>query len=70
MKVARMAKGLGMGVVVYDPYASKEVAKQAGVELRGELAALLPDVVSFFLLYPYFCSFFGAWWSMFHEAWS
>jgi D-3-phosphoglycerate dehydrogenase len=44
MKVARMAKGLGMGVVVYDPYASKEVAKQAGVELRGELAALLPDV--------------------------
>ncbi|KAK4153085.1 D-isomer specific 2-hydroxyacid dehydrogenase [Chaetomidium leptoderma] len=44
MKVARMAKGLGMVVVVFDPYASLEVAKEAGVELRGELGALLPDV--------------------------
>lgn len=54
MKVARMAKGLGMAVVVYDPYASAEVAKQAGVELRGGLAALLPDVVSLLLLLSLF----------------
>ncbi|SPQ26821.1 a706aeda-14e6-4d18-80a2-dabc8625b41d [Thermothielavioides terrestris] len=32
MKVARMAKGLGMRVVVFDPYASAEVAAQVGVE--------------------------------------
>ncbi|KAK4044315.1 D-isomer specific 2-hydroxyacid dehydrogenase [Parachaetomium inaequale] len=44
VQVARMAKGLGMVVVVFDPYASKEVAEQAGVELRGELGGLLPDV--------------------------
>jgi D-3-phosphoglycerate dehydrogenase len=44
MKVARMAKGLGMAVVVYDPYASAEVAKQAGVELRAELGSMLPEV--------------------------
>ncbi|KAJ4293954.1 hypothetical protein N0V88_005468 [Collariella sp. IMI 366227] len=30
-----MAKGLGMEVVVYDPYASSEVARQVGVGLRG-----------------------------------
>ncbi|KAL2171239.1 hypothetical protein VTG60DRAFT_3345 [Thermothelomyces hinnuleus] len=45
MKVARMAKGLGMRVLVFDPYASKEVAGQAGVELRDELGVLLPEVV-------------------------
>jgi D-3-phosphoglycerate dehydrogenase len=45
MKVARMAKGLGMRVVVFDPYASAEVARESGVELRGELGGLLPDVV-------------------------
>jgi D-3-phosphoglycerate dehydrogenase len=44
MKVARMAKGLGMVVVVFDPYASKEVAAQAGVELRGGLEELLGEV--------------------------
>ncbi|KAL2266062.1 hypothetical protein VTJ83DRAFT_5414 [Remersonia thermophila] len=43
MKVARMAKGLGMGVVVFDPYASAEVARQAGVELRGELEAVVRE---------------------------
>lgn len=41
--VARMAVGLGMRVVVFDPYASAEVAKQAGVELRPRLADVLPD---------------------------
>ncbi|KAL1837463.1 hypothetical protein VTJ49DRAFT_3762 [Mycothermus thermophilus] len=44
MKVARMAKGLGMNVVVFDPYASAEVARQAGVELRGELDAVVREV--------------------------
>ncbi|KAK3896756.1 hypothetical protein C8A05DRAFT_39697, partial [Staphylotrichum tortipilum] len=44
MQVARMGKGLGMRVVVFDPYASEAVAKEAGVELRGELAGLLPEV--------------------------
>ncbi|KAL2019906.1 hypothetical protein VTK56DRAFT_9081 [Thermocarpiscus australiensis] len=44
MKVARMAVGLGMRVVVYDPYASVEVAEQAGVELRGRLEEVLPEV--------------------------
>ncbi|KAK3292515.1 D-isomer specific 2-hydroxyacid dehydrogenase [Chaetomium fimeti] len=44
MKVARMAKGLGMAVVVYDPYASVEVAKQAGVEMRADLGGMLPEV--------------------------
>ncbi|ERS99877.1 phosphoglycerate dehydrogenase [Sporothrix schenckii ATCC 58251] len=55
MQVARMAKGLGMRVVAYDPYASPEVARSAGVELvantagapgneKSGLDALLPQV--------------------------
>lgn len=44
MKVARMAIGLGMKVTALDPYASPDVAKQAGVQLVGSLAALLPVV--------------------------
>lgn len=44
MKVARMAKGLGMEVVVFDPYASAEVAAQAGVGLRGDLEGLVREV--------------------------
>jgi D-3-phosphoglycerate dehydrogenase len=44
MKVARMAKGLGMRVVVVDPYASKEVAGQVGVELRESLGEVLGEV--------------------------
>ncbi|GAB1316006.1 hypothetical protein MFIFM68171_06216 [Madurella fahalii] len=44
MKVARMAVGLGMRVVVFDPYASKGVAEREGVELRADLEGLLPDV--------------------------
>jgi D-3-phosphoglycerate dehydrogenase len=44
MKVARMAVGLGMRVVVFDPYASEEVAQREGVELRDGLPALLPEV--------------------------
>ncbi|KAL1890548.1 hypothetical protein Sste5346_008219 [Sporothrix stenoceras] len=55
MQVARMAKGLGMRVVAYDPYASPEVARSAGVELVANTAgapgsettgldALLPQV--------------------------
>ncbi|CAK7201108.1 hypothetical protein SEUCBS139899_003810 [Sporothrix eucalyptigena] len=47
MQVARMAKGLGMRVLAYDPYAAAEVARGAGVELvanTGGLEALLPQV--------------------------
>ena len=44
VRVARMAKGLGMRVLVYDPYASEAVAGEVGVELRGELGGLLPEV--------------------------
>jgi D-3-phosphoglycerate dehydrogenase len=44
MKVARMAKGLGMNVVVFDPYASAEVARQAGVELKTELDRVVKEV--------------------------
>ncbi|KAK3332158.1 D-isomer specific 2-hydroxyacid dehydrogenase [Cercophora scortea] len=44
MKVARMAIGLGMRVVALDPYASADVAKQAGVQLVLSLDALLPEV--------------------------
>jgi D-3-phosphoglycerate dehydrogenase len=44
LKVARMAKGLGMKVVAVDPYASAEIARQEGVELRPSLADILPDV--------------------------
>ncbi|KAK4242822.1 D-isomer specific 2-hydroxyacid dehydrogenase [Achaetomium macrosporum] len=44
MKVARMAKGLGMEVSVYDPYASTEVARQNGVELKGALDELVREV--------------------------
>ncbi|CAK7214966.1 hypothetical protein SBRCBS47491_002329 [Sporothrix bragantina] len=47
MQVARMAKGLGMRVVAYDPYANAEMARSAGVELvanTGGLEALLPQV--------------------------
>ncbi|KAG6002289.1 hypothetical protein E4U21_003280 [Claviceps maximensis] len=44
MNVARMAKGLGMQVRAVDPYASADVARQAGVELVPSLKALLPQV--------------------------
>jgi D-3-phosphoglycerate dehydrogenase / 2-oxoglutarate reductase len=44
MKVARMAIGLGMKVVALDPYASADIAKQAGVTLVGKLEELLPVV--------------------------
>lgn len=44
LKVAHMAKGLGMKILAVDPYASKEVAKQAGVELVGGLPDLLPAI--------------------------
>ncbi|KAG5928346.1 hypothetical protein E4U42_000792 [Claviceps africana] len=44
MNVARMAKGLGMRVRAVDPYASADVARQAGVELVPSLEALLPRV--------------------------
>lgn len=44
IKVARMAVGLGMRVVVFDPYASKSVAEREGVELMADLDALLPEV--------------------------
>ncbi|KXJ89667.1 phosphoglycerate dehydrogenase [Microdochium bolleyi] len=44
MKVARMCIGLGMKVLAVDPYASPALAKQAGVELVGGLADLLPVV--------------------------
>jgi D-3-phosphoglycerate dehydrogenase len=44
MKVARMAIGLGMKVVAMDPYASPDIARQAGVSLVEKLADLLPVV--------------------------
>ncbi|CAJ2510430.1 Uu.00g051330.m01.CDS01 [Anthostomella pinea] len=44
MKVARMAVGLGMTVRAVDPYASADIARQAGVELVPSLADLLPVV--------------------------
>lgn len=44
MNVARMAKGLGMKVIAVDPYASPEMAKQAGVELAPGLQDILSDV--------------------------
>ena len=43
-RVARMAIGLGMTVKALDPYASPDLAKQAGVELVDDLGALLPIV--------------------------
>lgn len=44
MNVARMAKGLGMTVVAVDPYASADIARQAGVQLVPGLQDLLPVV--------------------------
>ncbi|KAH6696826.1 phosphoglycerate dehydrogenase [Plectosphaerella plurivora] len=44
MKVARMAIGLGMNVKAVDPYASKDIAAQARVELVADLKTLLPVV--------------------------
>lgn len=44
MNVARMAKGLGMEVVAVDPYASADMARQAGVKLVSGLLDLLPMV--------------------------
>lgn len=44
MNVARMAKGLGMKVIAVDPYASPDMARQAGVELAADLKTLLPVV--------------------------
>lgn len=44
MKVARMAIGLGMKVVSMDPYASPDIARQAGVSLVEKLGDLLPVV--------------------------
>jgi D-3-phosphoglycerate dehydrogenase len=51
IRVARMAKGLGMRVVVFDPYASAEVAREVGVEIKGELKDMLPEVVSWPLIF-------------------
>ncbi|KAK2590560.1 hypothetical protein QQS21_011762 [Conoideocrella luteorostrata] len=44
LNVARMAKGLGMTVKAVDPYASADMARQAGVELVPSLKELLPQV--------------------------
>ncbi|KAK4126870.1 phosphoglycerate dehydrogenase [Parathielavia appendiculata] len=44
VRVARMAKGLGMKVVVFDPYASAELCREVGVEVRGKLIDMLPEV--------------------------
>ncbi|KAK4100499.1 phosphoglycerate dehydrogenase [Parathielavia hyrcaniae] len=44
VRVARMAKGLGMKVVVFDPYASAELCREVGVEVRGKLSDMLPEV--------------------------
>lgn len=44
IKVARMAKGLGMTVVAVDPYASEDIARQVGVTLVPGLLDLLPIV--------------------------
>ena len=44
MKVARMAIGLGMKVVAMDPYASADLAREAGVDLVPQLEDLLPAV--------------------------
>lgn len=44
MKVARMAIGLGMTVTAMDPYASADIAGQAGVSLVEKLGDLLPVV--------------------------
>ena len=44
MKVARMAGGLGMRVVAVDPYASLEIAREAGIEMVADLGVLLPRV--------------------------
>ena len=44
LNVARMAKGLGMSVMAVDPYASANIARQAGVELISSLQEILPKV--------------------------
>ncbi|KAG9251390.1 D-isomer specific 2-hydroxyacid dehydrogenase [Emericellopsis atlantica] len=44
VRVARMAKGLGMKVVAVDPFASPDMAKQEGVALAADLDAMLPVV--------------------------
>lgn len=44
LKVARMAKGLGMKVVAVDPYASPDVAREEGVTLASSLESILPAV--------------------------
>lgn len=44
LNVARMAKGLGMKVVAVDPYASPDLARQAGVELAPSLKEILPTI--------------------------
>ncbi|KYK55029.1 d-3-phosphoglycerate dehydrogenase [Drechmeria coniospora] len=44
LNVARMAKGLGMHVLAVDPFASADMARQAGVELMVELKDLLATV--------------------------
>ncbi|POR38470.1 D-3-phosphoglycerate dehydrogenase [Tolypocladium paradoxum] len=44
LNVARMAKGLGMQVKAVDPYASADIAREAGVELVPELKGMLPEV--------------------------
>ncbi|KAL1880578.1 hypothetical protein VTK73DRAFT_5383 [Phialemonium thermophilum] len=44
LNVARMAVGLGMKVVALDPYASPDIAREAGVQLVEKLSDLLPIV--------------------------
>ncbi|KAI1078094.1 phosphoglycerate dehydrogenase [Whalleya microplaca] len=51
MKVARMAVGLGMKVVAFDPYASADVAREAGIELVPRLLPDLLGVVDFLTIH-------------------
>jgi D-3-phosphoglycerate dehydrogenase / 2-oxoglutarate reductase len=44
LKVARMAKGLGMKVTAVDPYASPDVAREEGVTLAPSLESILPEI--------------------------
>ena len=40
-----MAKGLGMQVIAVDPFASEDIARQAGVTLVPSLEELLPTIL-------------------------
>ncbi|KAF2837649.1 phosphoglycerate dehydrogenase [Patellaria atrata CBS 101060] len=56
LTVARIANGLGMNVIAYDPYANTQLAAATNVTLKSSLNELLPDADFFTIHTPLIAS--------------